>query len=212
MSSDLSNLIRLKKADVRAAGEVLARAFQDYPLMEYFMPDDSKRRRRLPMIFRTLVRQGLKYGEVYATSAKFEGVAVWFPHGSQHDSRWRMLFSGQFVIPFIVGRETIKRKMAFGRYAGAVRKRVAPSPHWYLQGLGVDPAYQGRGFASRLLKPMFERMDKEGLPCYLETQAGKNVALYEHLGFKVAEEGLVPDTDIKSWAMLRGKGGEVTKN
>jgi hypothetical protein len=55
-----------------------------------------------------------------------------------------------------------------------------------------------------LLKPMFSRIDKEGLPCFLETQAEKNVALYEHLGFRVVEEGIVPGSGVKSWAMLRG--------
>ena len=205
MSHNLDQLTRLTRTDIKAAGDTLARAFQDYPLMVHFIPDASKRSRKLPVIFRMLVRQGLKFGEVYATSPKCEGIAVWFPHGSRYDTWWSMFISGQFLIPFIIGRETIKRKMAFGKYAREVRKRITPFPHWYLQGLGVTHEHQGQGLASKLLKPMLERMDKEGLPCFLETQSPRNVALYEHLGFRVAEEGTVPGSDLKSWAMLRDK-------
>jgi len=204
MNSDLLNLIRLKKADIKTAARVLARAFHDYPLSAYFFPDESERRRKQPAMFRTLIRRGLKYGEVYATSLKLEGVAVWFPYNSRrHNTWWSNIMSGRFAIQFILGMETLKRQKAFGEYAAAVRKRIAPFPHWYLQLLGVDPEYQGQGFSSRLLKPMFSRMDKEGLPCFLETQSEKNVTLYEHLGFRVVEEGIIPGSGIRSWAMLR---------
>ncbi|MBN1160757.1 MAG: GNAT family N-acetyltransferase [Dehalococcoidales bacterium] len=206
MSSDLNNLIRLKKEDIKPAVEVIARAFQDYPLSVYFIPDDSKRRKRQPAIFRPMIVRGLKYGEVYATSVKFEAVAVWFKSVTSRDSTWSMVTSGFLVMPFIAGISSFRRQMAFGKYAMAVRKRVAPFPHWYLQVLAVDPQFQGQGIASRLLKPMLERIEKDGLPCYLETQAEQNVALYEHLGFRVVEEGTIPGSDIKSWAMLRGKG------
>jgi len=136
---------------------------------------------------------------------RVEGVAVWFPSNSRHNTWWSNFVSGRFFIPFIVGRSTVKRQKAFGEYAAAVRKRAVPFPHWYLQLLGVDPRYQGQGFSSRLLKPMFIRADKEGLPCYLETQSERNVELYEHLGFRVVDEGIIPGSGIKSWAMLRGK-------
>ncbi len=202
---DLNNLMRLTKADIKAAGETLARAFQDYPIMEYFIPDGQERKRKLPGVFRMQIRHGLKYGEVYTTSPRIEGVTIWFSSYTPHDTWWSNFISGRFLVPFMVGMETMKRQKAFGDYAGEVRKRVAPFPHWYLEGLGVDPEYQRQGVASRLLKPMLDRIEKEGLPCYLETQAERNVALYEHLGFRVTEEGSIPGTDIKSWAMLRGK-------
>ena len=202
MNFGLNNLVRLRKRDIKAAAETLAKAFQDYPLSLYFIPDELERRKKQPAMFSTLIKNGLKYGEVYATSSKMEGVAVWFPSDSRHNTRWNNFVSGRFFMPFIVGTATVKRQKAFGEYAGAVRKRVAPFPHWYLQLLAVDPEYQGQGFSSRLVKPMFSRADKEGLSCFLETQAERNVALYEHLGFRVVEEGIIPGSGEKSWAML----------
>jgi hypothetical protein len=50
---------------------------------------------------------------------------------------------------------------------------------------------------------MLARADRDGLPCFLETQMGKNVGLYEHFGFRVAEAGIIPGSNVKSWAMVR---------
>ena len=80
-------------------------------------------------------------------------------------------------------------------------------PHWYLQLLGVDPVYQGKGYASILLRAMFARIDEERLPCYVETQNEKNVPIYQHYGFKVVEEGIFPGSEVNTWAMLREKAG-----
>jgi len=204
MADDLANLLRLTKARVKPAAVVLVRAFQDYPMSAYFMPDEARRSKKQPAVFRMLVRSGIKYGEVYATSPRMEGVAVWFSSDRGHETWWRDIISGQFLVLLMAGRTTLRRQRAFGEYAAAVRKRHAPARHWYLQLLGVDPAYQGKGYASVLLRAMFARADKEGAPCFLETQAEKNVALYEHFGFRVVEAGLIPGSNVRSWALVRG--------
>jgi hypothetical protein len=50
---------------------------------------------------------------------------------------------------------------------------------------------------------MLERIEKEGYPVFLETNFEGNVALYEHLGFNVIDERIIPETDITNWAMLK---------
>lgn len=90
-----------------------------------------------------------------------------------------------------------------GEYIDAMHKRLAPFKHWFLQTIGVDPQFQRKGYAGKLLRPMFARMDKEGLPCYLETLDEQNIQLYEHFGFKVVEKATIPKTSLTSWAMLR---------
>ena len=90
-----------------------------------------------------------------------------------------------------------------GEFIDAAHKRLAPFKHWFLQTVGVDPQFQGKGYAGKLLRPMLARIDEEGLPCYLETLDERNVPLYEHFGFSVAEESAIPETDLTNWAMLR---------
>ncbi|MCK4274052.1 MAG: GNAT family N-acetyltransferase [Dehalococcoidales bacterium] len=203
MVADLNSLVRLTKDQIKPAAVTLAKAFQDYPLSAYFFPDGSERERIQPVTFQSLIRYGIRYGEVYATSPNLEGVAVWFPSDRRRRTLWSEIRSRRFLLLFRVRREVISRQKAYGDYAESVRKRCAPFPHLYLQVLGVDPVHQGRGYSSLLLRAMFARIDEEGLPCFLETQVGKNVALYQHLGFRVVEEGIVPGSNVNSWAMLR---------
>lgn len=204
MIADLSSLVRLNNKHIKPAAAVMARAFQDYPLSVYFLPDDSERKKKQPVIFRSLIRHGILYGEVYATSPNLEGVAMWYRSDRLRRTLWREIRSGRFFILFRAGRKQIARQRAFGAYAESVRRRCAPFPHLYLQMLGVDPVHQGKGYSSLLLRAMFTRIDKECLPCFLETQVEKNVSLYQHLGFQVVEEGVVPGSNVYSWAMLRG--------
>jgi len=203
MVADLNSLVRLTKKQIKPAAEMMARAFQDYPLSAFFFPDASERMKKQPVTFQSLLRYGVQYGEVYATSPDLEGAAVWLPHDKAQRTLWRNIRIGNFSVLFRRGGNP--GHMSFHEYSTSVRERRVPFPHLYLQLLGVDPAQQGKGYSSLLLRAMFARTDKEGIPCFLETQVEKNVALYQHLGFRVVEEGIVPGSDVSSWAMLRQK-------
>ena len=50
---------------------------------------------------------------------------------------------------------------------------------------------------------MLSYIDEENLPCYLETDGEKNVSMYQHFGFAVVDEFVVPGTKDKVVAMLR---------
>ena len=84
----------------------------------------------------------------------------------------------------------------------ACLERQAPFRHMYLQTIGVDPQHQGKGFADKLIKPMLNRLDEERLPCYLDTLDAKNVGIYEHLGFKLVNESIIPGTELTCWALI----------
>lgn len=58
-------------------------------------------------------------------------------------------------------------------------------PHWYLPWLGVDPARQGRGLGSLMLKHSLRRVDETGLPAYLESSNPRNTPLYQRFGFEI---------------------------
>lgn len=207
MTVDLNNLIRLTKAQIKPAAEILVRAFQDNPGIVYYFPDEYERKRKLFYIFQYTIRRGLLYGEVYTTSPNLEGVAVWLPSENTRMTLWKVIRNGGLSMLLKVGRKNVSKEMSFGGYLGSIHKRHTPFRHWYLFGLGVNPDYQGKGYASLLLKAMLARIDKEHLPCYLETQNEKNLPIYQHYGFKVVEESIVPGTKLTNWAMLREKVG-----
>jgi len=203
MEAELASLVRLNDTHIRPAAEMLARAFHDEPLTIYFLPDYTDRQLHTSQFFQILVRYGVHYGEAYATSPNLEGVAVWFRSHKTITSAWRMIRCGAIPVLLRLTSDSIRRFWFFNKYASAVRKRHAPRYHWFLSPIGVDPLFQGRGYASTLLRPMLVRMDHEGLACYLDTQSEKNVAIYQHYGFKVVEEFRIPGANFNNWAMLR---------
>lgn len=192
MLPDLNDLTRLNKSQVKAASEVLARVFQDYPLLVGFIPDESERKNKSRYLFEFVIRWGVLYGEVYATSPNLEGVAVWLPPGKVHITLCRAIRSGILTLRFKLGRKFMFRMKSTNDYLLSINKRHAAFPHWYLFYIGVDTQFQGKGHASTLLTAMLARIDSEQMPCYLRTQKKENVPLFEHYGFRIVHESIIP--------------------
>ena len=203
MSTETTELVMLKKNQLKSASRMLARAFQDDPITAYAHADDKDVNTRLPHVYEFLLRYYLSYAQVYATSDQLEGVAVWLRYERIKMSFWHLLLSGAIWPSLRIGKKAGRRMQPLIDYIRNKHRELAPFPHWYLMIIGVDPEFQGKGYASRLLRGMLSRIDEEGLPCYLETEKEKNVSLYQHFDFKVVEEYIVPETTVKLWAMLR---------
>jgi ribosomal protein S18 acetylase RimI-like enzyme len=201
-------ITRLNKTTVREASKMLARAFYEDPFSLYAFPDKKEREIRLPYMNEISIRYGLRYGEVYTTSEKLEGIAVWMPPGKWVMSLCGLLLSGSLTPIIRMGLKAELKMMPLDRYMEDKHKKLAPFPHWYLALLGVDPQYQKQGYAGKLLRGMFEKIDSDGLPCYLETETRRNVEMYRHFGFNILYEYVLPTSDIRIWAMLRNKAGK----
>ncbi|MGV1015508.1 MAG: GNAT family N-acetyltransferase, partial [Methyloceanibacter sp.] len=57
-------------------------------------------------------------------------------------------------------------------------------PHWYLPLIGTDPALQGKGHGSSLLRHALSICDAEKMPAYLEATSARNVPFYRRHGFE----------------------------
>lgn len=73
--------------------------------------------------------------------------------------------------------------------------------HFYLEYLGVEPEYQGKGFGSSILQHLSARADELGVGCYLENANPRNLAFYQRFGFQVIGEKEI--IGIPSWFMWR---------
>jgi len=203
MNDQTNKLLRLTRKDRDAGAAVLGRAFTEYELLRYHFQDKTERHAVAVTFGFVALSVCLKYGEAYASSAKMEGVAAWLPPGKAPFGGWRIIRSVPLSVLFRFGRQGASRMQAYGRYIDNMHRKLVPYPHWYLQIIGVDPAYQGQGFSSQLVRPMLERIDREHLPCFLETNTEKKVAIYRRFKFEVVSEDKIPGTEVTSFAMLR---------
>lgn len=196
-------IITLQGQQLRLAAEVLTRAFFDDPLYLYWYPDSKERARRAPTSFLSPLRYAQRYGLNRTVSPNLEGAIVWFRPEYVDMSFWRLMLSGALRHAFGMGYHASRRMIHLGRHITEIHHLDAPFPHWYLQILGVVPEHQGEGYGGCLLRDGLACADRDKLPCYLTTNKEQNIGFYEHHGFKVIREFVVPKTDFKNWSLLR---------
>jgi GNAT superfamily N-acetyltransferase len=199
----LDQLTHLTPAQAKPAGQMLGRVFHHDPIYTHLMPDEEERQQVVPHILEFLARYGALYGEAYTTSPRLEGIIIWLPFKHITLTPWRMVKAGVLSLHSHVGWHIFAEAQVIWNYSAPAHERHAPFPHWYLFLLGVDPSCQGQGHGRTLLKATLARIDRDGLPCYLETDEAKSVAIYQRYGFEVAEEIPIPDTTLTVWAMVR---------
>jgi len=195
------------RADLPAAVATLARAFDDDPVMTWIFPDDAMRRRRLPGFFGSALRgSGLRHEgtEVAVRGGQVLGAAIWLPPGTWRPPLWRQLAA----LPGLVFRLRSRLSVASVTYGALVRLHPE-RPHWYLSGIGTDPAVQGTGVGGELLRSRLARCDADRLPAYLESSKERNVPFYERHGFRVTGEVTIPGGGPTLWLMWRNPAEEA---
>ncbi len=207
MADTLDHLTRLTLADAPQAAAMFARAFRDDPLLVFLIPPMPEREAKLPIVYRFLVRHAILYGEAYATSPALEGVALWLPSDQVGMRLWPLLRSDGLAAMAVLGVRRLRLQKMMLEFTNRIHRQHAPFPHQYLSTIAVDPPHQGQGHAAALLKPMFARLDRLEIPCYLETLTERAAAIYAHYGFKTVERSSLPGTNIPFWAMLRDAPG-----
>ena len=93
--------------------------------------------------------------------------------------------------------------MTYETFAMKLKKTYTDHVDWYLYNLSVSRKAQGKGIASKLLRPMLTFCDQENMVCYLETNKETNVSLYQHYDFHLAEQQHVPKSNVMHYAMTR---------
>jgi ribosomal protein S18 acetylase RimI-like enzyme len=198
---ELEELYRLEMKDLDKASEVLGLAFLDDPDTMKIMPDDEIRIKKLRHFFRCFIKFGLIYGEVYAPSPDVEGVAVWVHSSTKDITLWRSLRSGFMGLIFKVDGKAMKVFSSYGKQMDEETGSVIDRDHWFLFILGVDPELQRKGFGTKMIEPMLDRIDKEKLPIMLDTNKQNNIGYYQKFGFEVVKNYKVLDND--HWGMVR---------
>lgn len=102
-----------------------------------------------------------------------------------------------------IRKKVIGRMLSYETYAMKLKRKYNGNEDWYIYNLTVLHHEQGKGIASKLLKPMLEYCDRIKTPVYLETNKEMNVDIYKHFGFEVALQGNVPKSDVEHYAMLK---------
>lgn len=197
-----NGLYRLEKTDIKRLAYVTAEAFKDDQLTSYLLQGDTRKIKRLPVVFEYYAALGIKYGQAYASSPDMEAVSVWFD-APVHISLWQLISCGFPVKNMWCGFNYFQQDMHLNSLCDKMRNQLYPFPNKYLALLAVAPKYRSRGFASKVVRPILAELDQSNTASYLETQNQTNVSMYRHWGYEEIGRFGIPLANISLHAMLR---------
>ena len=197
-----AGLYIVQKNDLDRLADVAADAYRDYPLHNWLTKgkyDEEASKLIMQITLRTMTEDAV----IYADSEEINGFAVWLPFGFTGSKTLPFLMNGGLKLIFHSGLGIIGRLLTYENYAMNLKKEFTDNYDWYLYNLSIKKDSQGKGIASKLLRPMLNFCDNEKMVAYLETNKETNVGLYHHYGFNLMREELIPKTPVTHYAMVR---------
>lgn len=174
----------MSTVEVRAAIEqeqqaiidVITLAFSTDPMARWAFPSPQTYLAIWPQAVKAFGGHGFAHGTVHLAAGN-AAAAMWLPPGVQPDSERLRVLTEQHAPP--------ERQADMAQVFQQMGRFHPEEPCWYLPLIGVDPASQGQGYGSALLRYALEQVDRTGAPAYLESSNPRNVPLYERHGFNV---------------------------
>jgi ribosomal protein S18 acetylase RimI-like enzyme len=172
----MTNTVQAATADDEAAvAAILTLAFSSDPAARWTWPEPKVFIDAFPRFAKAF--GGAAFAKGTAHRIGWAGAALWLPPGAEPDEAAMGALMEQTADP---GTATDGPKL-MQQMAGHHPRE----PHWYLPLIGIDPAWQGKGLGSALLKHATDICDRDGVAAYLESSNLANVPLYERHGFEV---------------------------
>lgn len=209
MSGQIGELYQVQKKDIPKAGATLASAFQHDSVWRMFFKEEATFDQK-SRFFESPIKYCFKYGDVYATSERLEGIANWVPGDYADMTIWRIIRSGMIISAMRAISACTKlarqQEKIFEPLQADRRENMQGRSYLYLLVLGVAAEFQGQGFGGRLVRGLIGESEQAGLPIYAETQREENVGWYEKLGFKLIKEVTLPIIELPQWELIREPG------
>ena len=197
-----AGLYIVKDSDLECLADVATDAYVDYPLHNW-LTKGKYDRTASKLIMQITLKTMTKDAVIYADSEEMNGFAAWLPFGFTGNKTLPFLYAGGLKLILHSGLGIIGRLLTYETYAMNLKKEYTDNYDWYLYNLSIKKDAQGKGIASKLLRPMLEFCDDEKMVAYLETNKESNVSLYKHYGFELKKEELIPKSTVMHYAMVR---------
>jgi ribosomal protein S18 acetylase RimI-like enzyme len=206
---------KLSPEDVEATACLLARAFADNACYAFMHPRAATRVADLTAFFRRNLTWHAPLGLTWVAAGASGDViatATLEPPGGVPSSIGRLV--RHWVVPTLRERglgavaRIVWTDAEFGRH---YRRLAGQETYWHVHAVAVDPAAQGRGAGTAIMRHALEALDAlrvlQPAPVVLSTQRERNVGFYERFGFELARRArmgaVAPGEAFTSWFMRR---------
>jgi GNAT superfamily N-acetyltransferase len=167
------------KAEREAVIATITLGFSADPVARWVWSDAATYLAAMPRFVEAFGGRGFDHDSVYRSECS-HAAAMWLPAEIEPD--------GEAIEAIIASTIEPERLEEIGAFFEQMDVHHPKEPCWYLPMIAAEPAYQGKGLGSALMKHALQRCDKQGLPAYLESSNPRNIGLYERHGFEITGE------------------------
>ena len=180
----------LKKAEIKEASALAARAYFDYIYITIFFPGLKERQRGLAR-FMVINRKG-NFKGAHMLTARLDGRMVaeasLEPPGYKQPSVLRFILCGYLKMYFLTNWKHLHAFLKNDQEAGTpCHDYQKDNPDvWYLSMIEVDPPFHGQGIGTQFLAYLEDYVrQREGKTMVLFTNNQKNLNFYQKRGYQV---------------------------
>ena len=176
-------MIRAQHTDKDQIVRILTSSFDDNKSVNYIIPQDSKRLKRIKELMEYSFEMCNLFGEVFLTTEKNGCALLLYP-----DKKSTTLQSILMDIKFAFAGVGLSNIFKVMKREATIKQLHPDGSLYYLWFIGVDPKYQNNGIGSELMsKIICEAKNQNRIIC-LETSTIKNLRWYQKNGFIIYEE------------------------
>lgn len=208
---ETQNLYRVtKEEELEKVKELLTVCFAEDPLYCYLIPDEDTRKRLLPELFSCDLTEFYETCQIYADSSEINGVLIVSDEAEPYNLFKYYLTETQAALRtegYLIKEDpTLKTFWNFIMGKDYLNSRWTDQLHQnnrlHIIYLAVNPKMQHHGIAAQMMEEVIDYADQNHMMISLETHNEKNVAMYEHFGFKLF--GIVKKHfELKQYCLIR---------
>lgn len=176
-------MIRVTDRDKALVVGILQQAFNENKSVNYLIPQDGKREKRLRNFMEYSFDICHLFGDVFLSEDR-KGCALVLLPEEKKTTGTSVILDLKFIFSSIGLSNVVK---AMNRES-KIKKSHPKEPLYYLWFIGVDPAEQNSGVGSKLLTEIINRGKAQNRVVCLETSTIKNLPWYQKFGFEVYRE------------------------
>lgn len=207
---DSDQLYRVQKEDFPRLEKLLTRCFEKDPLYCKLIPDEQMRKRLMPELFACDLSEFYETCEIYSDSPELNSVLV--VSDEAESCNLLKYYLSEFVALMKTDSYLIKEDPSLKTFWNFILGKDYLNSKWtdqlhqkrrlHIIYLAVSPDMQHHGLADLLVGEVIRYANEHRMMVSLETHNPKNVAMYEHFGFKVFGV-LNKHFDLKQYCLIR---------
>ena len=200
----------LKKAEIKEASALAARAYFDYIYITIFFPGLKERQRGLAR-FMVINRKG-NFKGAHMLTARLDGRMVaeasLEPPGYKQPSVLRFILCGYLKMYFLTNWKQLHAFLKNDQEAGTpCHDYQKDNPDvWYLSMIEVDPPFHGQGIGTQFLAYLEDYVrQRGGKTMVLFTNNRKNLNFYQKWGYQVFHEYEITHNGqtMSNWSLMK---------